>query len=141
MSTVVNAGGYELCADDADRNRPAISATRAPYCRAVSRSPGDISSGVASAGVCAIGPKKDPMRLMSPRWDALVLEDFTPTPTQMPRCCAASSVKYCSVASLSPLTLALLVNPPKILSFHWSANHGLEESSANFLNCQLGPHI
>lgn len=28
-------------------------------------------------------------------------------------------------------------NPPKTLSFHACVNHRFEESSANFLNCQL----
>ena len=37
------------------------------------------------------------------------------------------------------LVLALLVKPANSLSFQAWLNQGLDEASANFLNCQLGP--
>jgi hypothetical protein len=43
------------------------------------------------------------------------------------------------VAYLSPLMEALLVKPANNLSFQPCVNHTLDDASANFLNCQLGP--
>jgi hypothetical protein len=43
--------------------------------------------------------------------------------------------------NLSPLSAPELMKPPAILSFQASENHGLDEVSANFLNCQAGPPI
>ena len=41
-------------------NRAAVSATRRPNSRAVSRSPGSISAGLLSEGDCAMAPLKEP---------------------------------------------------------------------------------
>jgi len=70
---------------------------------------------------------------------ALLLAGSRPRLTQTPPCCEARVCNWIRVAPLSPTGLALLVKPPNTLSCQARVNHALEEASANFLNCQLGP--
>src|SRR5450830_1101509 len=115
----------------------AISATRLPSRRAVSRSPArGASSGEASDGEIASAPAKPAVQLTSAGPWALVFAGISPVPTQIWPCCWARVHMAEMVANLSPLTLAELVKPAATLSFHAWLNHGFEEASANFLNCQ-----
>src|SRR6185436_6787618 len=95
----------------------AVSRTRLPNSRAVSRSPGSIAAGEASDGDCAMAPMDEPSQFRSLRCAALELLGSMPVPTQMAPCCMASVTRYCSVDSLSPLMVALLVKPANSLSF------------------------
>ncbi len=74
---------------------------------------------------------------MSSRWAALLFDGIRPWLTQTMPCCMASVNSVVSVPCLSPFMPALLVKPAASLSFHSWLNHGLEDASANFLNCQL----
>jgi hypothetical protein len=82
----------------------------------------------------------EPPRWLASAWvAALVLAGSTPRLTQMPPCCEARVCSWIIVAPLSPTGLALLVKPPNTLSCQARTNQALDEASANFLNCQLGP--
>jgi hypothetical protein len=72
---------------------------------------------------------------------SFLLAGSRPVPIHNWPCCWDSVQKYAIVENLSPLTEAEFVNPAASLFFHCSPNHGLEEASANFLNCQAGPPI
>jgi hypothetical protein len=82
----------------------------------------------------------EPPRWLASAWvAALALAGSTPRLTQMPPCCEARVCSWIIVAPLSPTGLALLVKPPNTLSCQARTNQALDEASANFLNCQLGP--
>lgn len=74
---------------------------------------------------------------MSSRLAALVLAGMRPWLIQIIPCCMASVKSVISVPCLSPFIPALLVKPAATLSFHSWAYQGLDDASANFLNCQL----
>ena len=99
-----------------------IPATRLPNSGAVSRSPGRIPSTLASEGDRAIAPLHQPAPFTPFRVAGLLLLGIWPVPTHTPLRCMASANRSCTVASLSPLMMALSLKPTNTLSFHrWPA--------------------